>query len=171
MKTPFFLGAAAALLAGCVTLAPIDPVFEERVSELQSRTYEVLKEGDDGRLSLAESRRFLRESLVSVEILHARAVQNRRHPQELAILEDLKRRYAALLTQPQPLRSAKTKELWAELSRLRQLLAANRSINERIDAEQAEDSTTSSTEQCLPKEKDANTKRDCEDRESRSGRR
>ena len=171
METPIFLLAAVLLLTGCVALPPIDPVFEERVSELQSRTFEVLKEGDSGRLSLAESRRFLHESSAGVKTLRARAVQNHREPDELAALETLEQRYAALLAQPQPLRSTTAKELWAELSRLRQMLAANRSINERIDAGQSEDSTVSSTEHCPPKEKDADKKRGCEDRESRSGRR
>lgn len=150
MKMPRFLLVPAALLAGCVALAPIDTVLEERVTELQDRTFEVLRDGDAGRLSLAESRRFLSESAVRVQALHARAVENRRHPEELAALGQIASCYAILLAQKQPLRSADARELWAALTRLRLAVAGNRSVNERIDADEASSATEASVtpDQC-----------------------
>ena len=173
MKMPRFLLVPAALMAGCVALAPIDPVLEERVTELQDRTFEVLRDGDAGRLSLEESRRFLHESEVRVQALHARAVQNRRHPEELAALEQIGRCYAVLLAQKQPLRSAGARELWAALTRLRLAVAGTRSINERIVADQASSAADApaSPDQCPAPSRDAHKRHGGGNRDGGRGRR
>ena len=162
----------AALLAGCVALAPIDPVLEERVTELQTRTFEVLRDGDAGRLSLAESRRFLSESAARAQALHARAVQNRRDSEELAALEKLDALYAVLLAKKQPLRSAGARELWAALTRLREVVSWNRIANERTDDESSSATDApASPEKCPAQSRDGDKRHGGECRDGNRERR
>ncbi len=107
-----------ALLAGCAThlhRPPYDPQVTVSVRELYFRTKSVLEDGDRKRLSLADSRRFLRQSRAKTQIVRQQVVQTKTTVGELALLDSLDQEYQSLLRRERPLRSRAAGNLMADL--------------------------------------------------------
>lgn len=113
--------ACAALLPGCVffkfTRVPYDDVSLAEIKELEQRTREVVFDGDRRRLSLKESRKFLRQSQAQLGVVRIRGVNE----EARGYLDAVDRSYAALLERTSPIRSSNTIELRVALSNLRGL--------------------------------------------------
>lgn len=118
---PSVLLALAAFLAGCAH-GRYDDVVAVNAKVLNERTKATLADGDTGRLSLAESRRFLRQSQAQVRTIRARADLCRMSADEVNVLDWLDGEYTALLRRSQPLRTSsglKLRNSVATLQRLR----------------------------------------------------
>lgn len=120
MKTllPLFVVALAALASGCALFhAPYGADTAEDIRELMNRTNEVVADGDAGKLSLADSRRFLKQSQAQVQVMRLRYVGAEVKPH----LYDLDREYAVLLRQHTPLRRRNTASLRTTLFALQSM--------------------------------------------------
>ncbi|EDY18777.1 hypothetical protein CfE428DRAFT_3814 [Chthoniobacter flavus Ellin428] len=112
----------AAFLSGCVSEP--DPAYDlvaVNTLVLNDRTKAAVADGNAGRLSLAESRRFLRQSRAQARGVRARADQCHLSRDELKILDWLDGEYATLLRRPRPLRSASALRLQNSLAALQDL--------------------------------------------------
>jgi hypothetical protein len=108
-----------ALLAGCAThRPPYDPQVTVAVRELFFRTKKVV---EDGGLTLADSRQFLKQSRAKARAVRQRVIQTRTTAQELAVLDSLDQEYQSLLRRRSPLRGPAATELMADLDRLQVL--------------------------------------------------
>jgi hypothetical protein len=122
MKTPlWFVLALAAAFAGCAPFHPYDPVVAEGLRTLGQRTEVVVEDGDGGRLSLKESRRFLRASQAEARVIRAHVVQCQLNPDEGPILSWLDSEYSRLLSRPRPLRGPAAVRLQNTLATLQML--------------------------------------------------
>lgn len=122
MKLPrcvVLLGVALAVaLGGCsvVYRPPYDwGMVGEDILELSLRTREVVADGDKGRLSVAQSKKFLLQSQAMADLIRLRSAG---HEKRLACLDALDQQYRMLLARRKPLRSASTVELRAALDAL-----------------------------------------------------
>lgn len=122
MKTSLpLIIALAAFVSGCAHFRTYDAVVAESARALYERTREVVADGNAGRLSLAESRRFLRQSQAQVRVMRGRTNQCRMSPDELNMLDWLDGEYAALLRQSHPLRGSSAVKLQNTLATLQTL--------------------------------------------------
>jgi hypothetical protein len=122
MKIPrWLILVLAGLSSGCALFrSPYGAETSEDIRELARRTNEVVADGDAGRLSLAESRQFLKQSQAQVQVMRIRGVGDEARPS----LDALDREYAALLQQRRPLRRHTTSELRGTLFALQSLKPA-----------------------------------------------
>lgn len=112
MKTlPLLLLSLAALLAGCAHEPASNDALAVNTAVLSQRTGAALSNGDAGRLTLAESRTFLRQSREQVRGMRAHAEECRMSPDEVNILDWLDGEYTALLRRPRPVNTATTRRL------------------------------------------------------------
>lgn len=116
----------AALLTSCSFLAPYDEVTDRSVYELASRTEMALAQADAGQLSLAESQKFLMESIGSVRALKIRAGLRAQNTEEQQVLASLEERYQALAARGKPVRSSLATPLRATLLDLQQIEIAKK---------------------------------------------
>jgi hypothetical protein len=145
---------AAALLSGCITFSAYDSDTGESIGELVRRTNEVVADGDAGRLSLADSQQFLRQSQAQMHVLRVR--DGYMSKRALATVNSLDKEYATLLARKRPLRSRDTSALRGTLFALQ----AMRSVGPvgRGTASTSSSSDTTSD----PFENDAATKEECD---------
>ena len=85
------------------------------VRELYFRTKSVTEDGDAKRLSLADSRRFLKQSRAKAQTVRQRVIQTKTTVGELALLDSLDREYQSLLRRRRPLRTPTAVNLMADL--------------------------------------------------------
>ena len=110
--------ALASLFTGCgLFSSPYSAQTSDDIRELVCRTNEVVADGDAGKLSSADSRRFVKQSQAQVQVMRLRYVGKEAKPR----LDDLDREYAALLRRHSPLRRRSTSELRATLFALQSL--------------------------------------------------
>lgn len=120
MKTPHSLMVVilASLFSGCGLFSvPYSAQTSDDIRELVCRTNEVIADGDAGKLSLAESRKFVKQSQAQVQIMRLRYVGKEAGPR----LDDLDREYATLLRKHRPMRRRTTSELRATLFALQSM--------------------------------------------------
>ncbi len=122
MKAPLlFMLALAACLPGCIHLPAYNDTVAVNTWALSEQTQAVVANGNAGRLSLADSRRFLRQSREQARGMRARAHECSLSADEVKILDWLDGEYAALLRHPRPLRSASALRLQNSLATLQRL--------------------------------------------------
>ena len=122
MKTPLLLMLAlAAFIPGCVHLPAYNDAVAVNTWALSEQTQVVVADGNAGRLSLADSRRFLRQSREQARGMRARANECGLSADEMKILNWLDGEYAALLRHPRPLHSASALRLQNSLATLQRL--------------------------------------------------
>jgi hypothetical protein len=115
MKSPIVMLVAAGLLAGCGSFQPYDPVLALDIREMAGRTSEVVTDGEAGRLSLANSRQFLRGCQGQVQVWRARGKLCGLNEQESAMLDSLDEQCAALLARKRPFHGRDAVKLKATL--------------------------------------------------------
>jgi hypothetical protein len=113
--------ALTALVSGCAHGPRYNDVIAVTTAALNERTNAALADGDAGRLSLADSRRFLRQSRDQVRIMRSRADECRMSVDEVNILDWLDGEYTTLLRRSRPVRSASTLRLQNSLATLQTL--------------------------------------------------
>ncbi|HSI15176.1 MAG TPA: hypothetical protein VK961_24195 [Chthoniobacter sp.] len=112
------IAALAALSSGCALFnSPYAAQTGDDIHELVCRTNEVIADGDSGKLSLADSRQFLKQSEAQVQVMRLRHVGAKAKPH----LDDLDREYTVLLEQHSPLRRRTTSDLRSTLFALQSL--------------------------------------------------
>ena len=122
------------LSTGCTLLAPYDPVTDQAVTQLSIRTETALAASDAGLWSLAESRAFLAESIGTVRALKVRAMVKEKNMEVTTILDELEKRYQALLDRGKPLRTSVATGLRLTLLDLQQVqIAKKRSAASRAN--------------------------------------
>jgi hypothetical protein len=87
------------------------------IKEFEQRTSEVIADGDRRRLSLKESRQFLRQSQAQLGVLRIRSMSR----EARSYLDAADQAYTALLLHKSPIRTSNTVGLRAALSNLRGL--------------------------------------------------
>jgi hypothetical protein len=157
----------AAFLTSCVLLprstVSADNVAAENIRELGVRTREVSADGDAGRLSLKESRKFLRQSQAMVGVLRVRADKVAWvSPETHHLYDTLDTQYAALLTQGKPLRSKTSGELMATLAALQVMVPYDSGWRSRSSSSGSSTTDTSSDDTCNNSDKDKDKKKDCD---------
>ena len=167
MKIPIVALVLAVLWSGCALFtSPYDYVTTEYIRELTQRTKEVVADGNARRLTLANSRKFLRESQAQVGILRIRANETYMSDDARTLLDILDRCYATLLEHRSPLRTSNTFELRSALNSL-QNLAPYRPV--RFSSTQVssppEDPFDSTDTDTTTTKKDDDKKRDRKDRD------
>lgn len=167
MKIPPVLVVCAALFSGCAFFRPYDPLMAESFRGLGQRTKEVVAEGDSGRLSLAESRRFLRQSQAQMRLVSQRVKPSHLTADERTILASLDGEYDMLLRGKRPLRSSATAKLQNTLLALQTLrpvidFSAEQDAAPDVD-DLSDNDTTSDKKQCDCKDKHDREDRDCRD--------
>ncbi len=106
----------SALLPGCALFrAPYSDVTLADIRELEQRTKEVVADGDRGRLSLKDSRRFLEQSRAQLGVVRIRGGLNK---EALGYLDAADQSYVTQLQRKAPLRTSNTIELRTALSNL-----------------------------------------------------
>ena len=121
MKISAVAFVAGTLLSGCAFLSPYDSDAEADIRELMRRTNEVVADGNAGRLSLADSRQFLRQSQARMQVLRIRTTQNHMSKEALNALDSLEKEYESLLARNHPLRGREAAELQRRLFALQDL--------------------------------------------------
>lgn len=122
MKAPLLLVIPlAAFLSGCIHSPNYDDMVAVTARALSEQTQAVVVNGNAGHLSLAESRRFLRQSREQARGMRERADQCGLSADEMKILYWLDGEYATLLRHPRPLRSASALRLQNSLATLQRL--------------------------------------------------
>lgn len=159
MKIPILAIVAGALLSGCAFRSPYDSGAEDSIRELELRTNEVVADGDAGRLSLAESQQFLRQSQAQMQL---RAKHSHMSKEALACVDSLDREYARLLARGRPLRSGNASELQGTIFALRNLQAV-RPVGRGARSTSASDDTASDP---FPSDTDE-AKKECESKHKR----
>jgi hypothetical protein len=108
-----------ALLAGCAmhhpSRPPYDPQITVSVRELYFRTKSVVEDGNAKRLSLADSRQFLKQSRMKAKAVRQQIVQTKTTVGEQALLDSLDQEYQSLLRRQRPLRGPAAANLMADL--------------------------------------------------------
>ncbi|MDQ3566254.1 MAG: hypothetical protein M3436_19980 [Pseudomonadota bacterium] len=166
MKLPLLL---AVSLTACLHTPVADPAGDEVLRELASRTRETVADGDARRLSLRQSRNFLRQSQATVAALRARSQVSRISAHAHSYLDTLDHQYAVLLEQSQPLRTSTSAELQttlAALQNMRPFTSGWRSVPNAPGNFDPFDATYHHLEKC--KKKDHN-KKDRRDRRDKDG--
>jgi hypothetical protein len=158
MKTPLIIFASVTLLCGCAHVETGDPLMAERVLDLGVRTREVVAQGNAGRLSLAESRRFLRKSQGEVRSLGQRVELSHLNAQEVDILNWLDGEYDTLLKSRRPLRSQSALKLQNTLYALRTL----RPVNNLVLPEVVAGAATASTDDIDTSTNTDTSRKDCD---------
>ena len=97
------------LFCGCISFSPYDSAAADDIRELMRRTNEVVADSDRGRLSLAESRQFLRQSQARLEVLRTR--ESGMSGQARSAVDALDAEYKKLLAENHPLRRRETADL------------------------------------------------------------
>lgn len=158
MKIPLLLCALAVmtLSSGCAFFhAPYGVATSEDIHQLVCRTDEVIADGEAGKLSLADSRQFLKQSQAQVQVMRLRYVGKEAKPH----LDALDREYAVLLRQNHPLRRHTTSELRGTLFAL-QSLKPVRSVFYRETSSSIDDTLTDTTTNDTSSQKDCDKGRD-----------
>ena len=158
MKSTIFCLALATFLAGCAS-SHYDPVAGQLIEDLVVRTHEVAKDGDHGRLSMKESRKFLQQSQAMVGVVRARGEATQMNADTQTVLAAADRTYDKLLQRKAPLRSAAASELMTTLFALHQMLPVRSAVAEiPASSSPPDDTNTTST--------DPKKKKECDDRHS-----
>ena len=118
---PLLLLVLAAFISGCAHFRTYDPLVAESARILNERTREVVADGTAGRLPLAESRRFLRQSQAQVRVMRSRTDQCHMSADEVNILDWLDGEYTVLLRRSRPLRASSAVRLQNTLATLQTL--------------------------------------------------
>ena len=155
----------AAFLTSCALLprsfVSVDNVAAENIRELSVRTREVVADGDAGKLSLKESRKFLRQSQAMVGVLRVRADKVASvSPETQHLYDNLDAHYGALLTQGKPLRSKTSDELITTLAALQVMVPYNSGWRSMRSSSSESSTTDTSSDTCDTTEKDK--KKDCD---------
>jgi len=158
--------AHAFFFAGCANLRHYDPVAGPIIEDLVVRTNEVAKDGDQGRLSLKESRRFLRQSKAMVGVVRARSDAMHMNADTQSVLEAADRNYDTLLQRKAPLRSAAISGLMTSLFALHEMLPVRTFVMETAAPTPLPDDTDTTSTDCKRKKEcdDRHTHHDHDDR-------
>ncbi len=150
------------LFCGCISFSPYDSAAADDIRELMRRTNEVVTDSDRGRLSLAESRQFLRQSQARLEVLRTR--KSGMSGQARSALAALDAEYQKLLAENRPLRRRETADLRRLIFALQDLRPAPSVFrHEYAAAPPADDTSTNDT--CV--KKDDEKKKHCPDKNKR----
>ena len=164
MKISAVAFVAGTLLSGCAFLSPYDSDAEADIRELMRRTNEVVADGNAGRLSLADSRQFLRQSQARMQVLRIRATQNHMSKEALTALDSLEKEYETLLARNHPLRGRAAAELQRRLFALQDLRPVASVFHHEYPATTPADDT-STNDTCV--KKDDEKKKHCPDKNKR----
>jgi len=137
--TAFF---AAAFLSGCV-VSPYGSDSEQDIRELVRRTNEVVADGDRGRLSLAESRQFLRQSQARLEVLRTR--DSGMSKKAMSAVDALDAEYQKLLAENRPLHRRETADLRRLLFALQDLRPVPSVFRRESSGPPSDDNTSNDT--------------------------
>jgi hypothetical protein len=168
MKRILLCLALAVFFAGCAA-SHYDPVAGPIIEDLVVRTNEVAKDGDHGRLSLRESRRFLRQSKAMVGVVRARGDAMHMSADTQTVLESADRSYDALLERKAPLRSAAVSGLMTTLVALHEMLPVRNFVVEAAATSALPDDTDTTSADCKKKKEcdDRHAHHDHDDRKDR----
>lgn len=155
---------ACTLLSGCAFLSPYDSDAEADIRELMRRTNEVVADGNAGRLSLADSQQFLRQSQARMQVLRIRATQSHMSKEALTALDSLEKEYETLLARKRPLRGHEAAELQRRLFALQDLKPVA-SVFRRVSSASSSSSDDSSND-AVTKD-DEEKKKECQDKNKR----
>ena len=153
---------AGTLLSGCAFLSPYDSDAEADIRELMRRTNEVVADGNAGRLSLADSRQFLRQSQARMQVLRIRATQSHMSKEALAALDSLEKEYETLLARKRPLRGRDAAELQRRLFALQDLKPVA-SVFRRVSSASSSDDSSND----VVTKDDEEKKKHCQDKNKR----
>ena len=116
----------ACIFASCSTIAPYDPIVDDRINEIATRTEMILAKADLGQLAMKDQQDFFSESIGTVRATKNRASLVSKNEEETQALDDLEARLQALAERDQPLRSSLATGLKATLLDLQQIQLAKK---------------------------------------------
>ncbi len=153
---------AGTFLSGCAFLSPYDSDAEADIRELMHRTNEVVADGNAGRLSLADSQQFLRQSQARMQVLRIRATQSHMSKEALTAVDALEKEYETLLARNHPLRGRAAAELQRRLFALQDLKPVA-SVFRRVSSASSSDDSSNDV---VTKDADEK-KKECQDKNKR----